>query len=88
MTTLPELIARLRDESPAALGKLNDRAALKLLRAAFARVARDVGQAPDGAHKVGGLGTFAVRTVEANDEGKGGGRRIRFKPAQPKAAAK
>jgi hypothetical protein len=88
MTTIPELIASIRDESPNALGKLNDRAALRLLRAAFSTIAREMDQAPDGVYRLNGLGTFNVRTVEANAQGKGGGRRIQFKPSAPKAAPK
>lgn len=88
MATLPELVARLRKESPAAMGNLNDRVVLRLLCTAFAKVAIDLDKADDGVHKVGGLGTFRVRTVEASAQGKGAGRRVLFKPAVPKAAPK
>ena len=88
MTTLSDLIARIRKDSPAAVGNLNDRAVSRLLRTAFATIARDMDKAADGVYKVGGLGTFRVRTIEAKAEGKRGGRRVLFKAAQPKAAAK
>jgi hypothetical protein len=88
MATLPDLIERMHKESPKALGNLGDRVVLRLLRTTFATVAADMDQAVDGAYKVGGLGTFRVRTVEPDAQGKGGGRRILFKPAQSKAAAK
>lgn len=88
MTTLPELIARISKDSPAALGNLNEGVVLRLLRAAFATVARDLDQAADGVHKVAGLGTFRVRTVQPDAQGKGGGRRILFAPARAKAAVK
>jgi nucleoid DNA-binding protein len=87
MTTLTELITRLREQQPAAFGKLDDRSATRLLRSALAAIANDVAQAPDGAVRVAGLGVFQVRTLEANAEGKGGGRRVLFKPAPAKAAA-
>lgn len=85
MATLPELIERMRKESPAAMGHLNDRVVLRLLRAAFSIVARDIDQAADGVHKFGGLGAFRVRTVEPNAEGKQGGRRVLFKAAPRKS---
>ena len=87
MTTIPELIERMRKQTPAAVGKLEDRVAVRLLRAAFATVAADLEKAPDGAYKVGALGTFRVRTVKANAEGKGGGRRVLFKAQPLKVAA-
>ena len=86
MTTLPELISRIRKESPAAMGNLSERVVLRLLRTAFAKIALDMDQAADGVYKVAGLGTFRIRTVEANAEGKGGGRRVLVKPTRPKAA--
>lgn len=84
--TLNELIERLRQENPAAVGKLPDAAMLRLLRAAFSTVATDIAQAPDGIHKVGALGVFRVRTVEPKGEGMPGGRRVFFN-AQPARSA-
>jgi nucleoid DNA-binding protein len=86
MTTVPELIERIRKDSPEALGKLNDKAVLKLLRTTFAAIARDIEQAPDGAYTFVGLGTFRVRTVEAQEGGKGGGRRVLYRAPRPKVA--
>lgn len=88
MSTLPELIQRLRKESPAAVGKLDDRIALRLVRAAFAAVASEVRAAPDGVHKIGGLGTFRVRTIAADAAtGKAAARRVLFNAAAKKAPA-
>lgn len=88
MKTLPELIERLRKESPAAIGKLDDKAVGRLLRTAFAAVARDVAQAQDGVVKVVALGAFRIRTTEGKGEGEAKGkpnRRVAFKAAEPKA---
>ena len=84
MKNLNELIERLREQSPGVLSQIDNQAASKLLRAAFATVAKDIAAAADGAHKVGGLGTFRVRTLEAKTESKGGGRRVMFRAAVPK----
>jgi hypothetical protein len=84
MSTLPELIARLRKESPAAVRSLDDPVAARLLRAAFRTLASDIDKAPDGVYKVAALGAFRVNTVVAK-EGKAGGRRVLFKATPPKA---
>jgi nucleoid DNA-binding protein len=81
--TLPELIAKIRKEAPAAAGDLDDRVMRRMLRAGFAIMAREIGTAPDGVHKLAGFGTFRVRTVEAKGQSKGG-RRVMFKAASPK----
>jgi hypothetical protein len=81
--TLTELITKIRVESPAVAGNVDDRAIQRLLRTAFAIVAREVAAAPDGAYKLSGLGNFRVRTVEPKGE-KSGGRRVLFKAASPK----
>jgi hypothetical protein len=85
MTKIPELIERTATEHPAAVADVRGPAAVKLLRAVFATLAREIDQAPDGAYKVSGLGTFRVRTVEPKAEGKGGGRRVVFRAEKPKA---
>jgi len=87
MSTLHELIERTSQESPAAVKDVNEHTAVKLLQAVFATLARDIEQAPDGPYRVPGLGIFGVRTVEANAEGKGGGRRVSFRTKTPKAPA-
>ncbi len=86
MTKLPELIERTSKEYPAAVAGVSGPAATKLLRAVFATLAREIDQAPDGAYKVSGLGTFRARTVEAKAEGKAGGRRVLFRATKPKAS--
>ena len=85
MPKLPELIERTSKEHPSAFAGVSGPAATKLLRAVFATLAREIEQAPDGAYKVPGLGTFRVRTVEEKAEGKGGGRRVVFRADKPKA---
>jgi hypothetical protein len=85
MAKLPELIERTSKENPSAFTGVSGPAATKLLRAVFATLAREIEQAPDGAYKVPGLGTFRVRTVEEKAEGKGGGRRVVFRAGKPKA---
>jgi hypothetical protein len=83
MAKLAELIERVYKESPAVVAGVNERNAVKLLRAVFATLARDIDQAPDGVYKVSGLGVFRVRTVEEKAEGKGGGRRVVFRVEKP-----
>ena len=87
MTTLRELIERTSKESPAAVKAVDGPTAVKLLKAVFATLARDIDQAPDGIYPVAALGNFRVRTVEADAEGKGGGRRVLFRAKLPKAPA-
>mgnify|MGYP001118392992 FL=1 len=86
MTKLPELIERTSKEHPTAVAGVSVPAATKLLRAVFATLAHEIDQAPDGAYKVSGLGTFRVRTIEAKAEDKAGGRRVLFRAAKPKAS--
>ncbi len=85
MGKLPELVERTSKEHPSAFTGVSGPAATKLLRAVFATLASEIEQAPDGAYKVPGLGTFRVRTVEEKAEGKGGGRRVVFRADKPKA---
>jgi len=88
MSKLSELIERTSMNSPAAFTGVDERTAVKLLRAVFATIAREIDQTPDGAYRVAGLGAFYVRTVEANEkEGKVGGRRVVFRTPKPKAPA-
>jgi nucleoid DNA-binding protein len=86
MNKIPELIERLRKQSPAAVAGLDDQAATRFLRAAFAAVAREIEKTPDGVVKVGGLGAFRVRTLEPKSADKGSTRRVVFRPAAPRAA--
>jgi hypothetical protein len=88
-TTLQELAATIRETGPAAVRKIDEELLVKMTRAALAAVARAIDAAPDGRHKVDGLGVFQVRTVEADpDAKKKGGRRVLFVAKPPKAAAK
>lgn len=77
---LNELIDKIREDSPAAVANLDERAMKLVLRGAFAVVAREVAAAPDGVHKFGGLGSFRVRTVEPKGA-KPSARRVMFKAA-------
>ena len=86
--TLQELVATMQESGPAAVRKLDPELLAKVARAAFAAVARSVEAAPDGKHKVDGLGIFQVRTVEPDPQAnKKGGRRVLFvaRPPKPKA---
>ena len=85
MTTLAELIERTSKEFPAAFKDVTASKAAVLLRRVFATSARDIDQSPDGRYPVAGLGTFRVRTVPAGADGTGGGRRVMFQAAPPKA---
>jgi len=85
MIKLPELLASVSEESPEAVAGITDRGAIKLMRAVFAKLAREIDQAPDGAFQVSGFGTFRVLTAEAKEGGKGGGRRVLFRAQKPKA---
>jgi hypothetical protein len=87
MPKLVELIERSSKESPGAFAGIDQRAATKVLRAVLTTIASEVENAPDGAYKVPGLGSFRVRTVEEGAEGKRGGRRVMFVTAKPKAPA-
>ncbi len=84
--TLNELIERVRAEHPTAMAKVDDRVAARVLRAALAAIAADIDGAGDGVTKISGLGVFRVRTVEADAQGKGGGRKVIFKPVLTKKA--
>ena len=86
MNKIPDFIEQLRKQSPAAFAGLDDKVATKLLRAAFAAIAREVEKAPDGLVKVGALGAFRVRTLEPNSGDKGSTRRVVFRPAAPRGA--
>jgi 23S rRNA G2069 N7-methylase RlmK/C1962 C5-methylase RlmI len=73
---------------PPAIAKTSaERDALKLLRAVFDTIARDIDQTADGPYQVPGLGSFHVRTVEADAEGEPGGRKVVFRTKKPKAPA-
>jgi len=86
--TLNELVERVRNDNPAVMAKLDDRAAMRVVRAAFAAVAADVDSTADGVCRIAGLGAFRVRDVAPRPDGKGGGRLVTFKPASAKAAAR
>ena len=87
MSKLSDLIERTSKNSPAAVKDVDESAAVKLLRAVFDTIARDIDQTADGPYQVPGLGSFHVRTVEADAEGEPGGRRVTFRTKKPKAPA-
>jgi hypothetical protein len=67
---LDEMVALIRKEYPALLGKMPDKRAARIIRAAFGQVAREVGAAREGVVSAPGLGRFRVKEVERTKEGQ------------------
>ena len=80
-----DIIKDARAASPAAFGKVSDKRAAKILRAAFAQVNSQIQSTDNGNVTVQGLGRFAVRNfVREKDGAKVSKRRVTFNPRESK----
>lgn len=67
---LDEMVALIKEENPALLGKMPDKKAARIIRAAFGQVAREVDATKEGVVSAPGLGRFRVKAVERTKEGQ------------------
>lgn len=67
---IDEMVALIKKEYPALLGKMPDRRAARVIRAAFGQLAKEVDAAEEGVVSAPGLGRFRVKQVERIKEGK------------------
>ncbi len=66
---LEEIVKNARAENQSAFGKVNDKRAVKILRAAFRQVNSQLELAKDSNVAIGGLGRFAIKNVEREKDG-------------------
>lgn len=66
---LEEIVKTARAADKSAFGKVNDKRAIKILRAAFRQVNSQVESTKDGNVAIGGLGRFAIKNVEREKDG-------------------
>jgi nucleoid DNA-binding protein len=66
---LEEIVKNARAENESAFGKVNDKRAVKILRAAFKQVNSQLESAKDGNLTIRGLGRFAIKNVEREKDG-------------------
>jgi len=66
---LDEIVKSARAADKAAFGKVNDKRAIKILRAAFRQVNSQIESARDSNVAIAGLGRFAIRTIEREKDG-------------------
>lgn len=84
---LNEVIAQIRSREPAALGKMPDPHAMRVLRAGLAAIHGSIVGCEDGKVVVQGLGMFLVRKRSGVDGGKES-RIVRFVASKPAPAPK
>lgn len=78
-----ELIEAIKNEQPDALGKVADKRAARIVRAALAEIARQIDASEEGTVKIAGLGNFRVRNVKRGKEGEEKTvRRVAFRAAK------
>jgi len=76
---IEEIIEAARADNESAFGRVNDKRAAKIVRAAFKQVKNQIDLVPDGRVMIGGLGRFVIRKVEREQDGtKVSKRRILF----------
>lgn len=66
---LDEVVKMARVANESAFGKVNDRRAIKIVRAAFQQVKNQVETAGDGKVVINGLGRFVIRNVRQEKDG-------------------
>ena len=66
---LEEIVKNARAENQSAFGKVNDKRAIKILRAAFKQVNSQLESVKDGNLTIGGLGRFVIKNVEHEKDG-------------------
>ena len=77
---LKEIVKNARAENESAFGKVNDKRAVQILRAAFKQVNSQLDSAKEGNLIIRGLGRFAIKTVEREKDGvKVTRRRVTFR---------
>jgi nucleoid DNA-binding protein len=77
---LKEIVKNARADNQSAFGKVNDKRAAKILQAAFRQVNSQLNAAKDGNVAIGGLGRFAIKSVEREKGGvKVTKRRVTFR---------
>jgi hypothetical protein len=86
---LDEMVALIKKENPTLLGKMPDKKAIRVIRAAFGQLAREVDAAKEGVVSAPGLGRFRVKEVERSKEGqKAMTKHVVFRVAAVKAKPK
>ena len=76
---LEEIVKNARADNQSAFGKVKDKRAMKILRAAFKQVNSQLESAKDGSLAISGLGRFAIRNIERETDGvKATKRRVTF----------
>lgn len=79
-----ELVEILRQENPELLGKMPDKRAARIIRAALARLAQEIDATDEGVVKVPGFGNFRIRQITQDKEGKKVAlKRVIFNAAKP-----
>ncbi len=79
-----ELVEILRQESPEFLGKVPDKRAALIIRAALARLAQEIRTCNEGVVKVQALGNFRIRNIEKVQDGqKAVLKNVMFNAAKP-----
>ena len=77
---LEQIVKNARADNQSAFGKVNDKRAVKILRAAFKQVNSELESAKDGNLTIGGLGRFAIKNTEREKDGvKVAKRRVTFR---------
>lgn len=66
---LDEIVKTARAADESAFGKVNDKRAVKILRAAFRQVNVQLESAKDSNVAIGGLGRFAIKSIEREKDG-------------------
>ncbi len=66
---LDEIVKTARAANSSAFGNVNDKRAVKILRAAFRQVVSQVESAKDGVVVINGLGRFVIKNVEREKDG-------------------
>ena len=67
---IKEIVQQVKARVPEQFGKLPEAPAARLLREAFAVVLGELESTDNGVVKIGGLGTFRIRLVEVEIDGK------------------
>ncbi len=67
---MADLVKALRKERPNLFGKVPEKKAAALIKAAFAQLGKHVGSMNEGVVRVPGFGNFRVRQVEREKDGQ------------------
>jgi len=84
-----ELVGLIKKQEPKLLGQMPDRKVVRIIRAAFAQIGREIDALKEGVVKVPGFGNFRAREAEREKDGqKSIVKRVHFQRTQPKAGTK